>query len=170
MIRLKCSTFSIILFISLFIYCGGGITPSPPEGFGRWAEDCSGFALAINQSDFDSRPFMGHQTNQRCDLHLCDDKGEIIKTFFQDRKVDGAPSVIDSMIYLKNQDCIIIYIYLLGTGTVKKENITISTGTIQTLGIIDVMKYTGSDRYIISYCNGKSLEWDFQNSKIKIGD
>ena len=157
---------SAVYSLPLFLFCGGGIEPSTPTGFGAWADDCSQMVVAVNQSDFDNRLFMNHSTNERCDLHLCDSTGNIIKTFFRGRQVGGAPSVIDSLEFNKSGGQIIIYTKRLGTGLVRKERLTLSDESIETIEEFPVWNCCGT--LVTAYCNGKGIVWKYGATWIEV--
>jgi hypothetical protein len=147
------------------------IEPIDPSGFGAWADDCSGIAVAVNQKDYDSGFLRDHETNQRYDLHLCNTNGDIIKTIFSGRKVDDFPSSIDSIDYDNSKGSIIIYSGTYGTKPiVKKEKINLLDLTTEVLEVIDdYKKWPGrSSQGDLSICDGKSIGWNSVRNWIEV--
>ena len=159
----------LILILFLLIHCGG-ISPVDPTGFGVWSEDCTAIAVAVNQEDFDGRPLMNHSTNERCDLYLCDSTGEKTAILFTSRTVDGHPTRIDSLEYNAEEGYIVIYSLLYGTGTIKKEKITIAGKKIEPLDTIDVMDWGISQTIVSAPCNSRCITWDYEKKWIVIGE
>ena len=153
----------------ILIHCTGSITSGDPTGFGVWTEDCRSIGVAVNQADFDGRMFMNHETNQRCDLHLCDSTGKIIKTLFSSRYADDHPTRIDSIAFSTGQDTLIFWSLLYGTGTVKKEKISLSDGTITELETIDVLDWSSKSMITSAPCNGRCIKWNHATSWISVG-
>jgi hypothetical protein len=162
--------FFIYSVCTLFIFVNcGGIEPDDPTGFGTWADDCSGIAVALNRQDWDSRPLMDHETNMRSDLYLCDTNGVILETLFTERKVDGGESSIDSLEYYKSYGYIIVYSVLYGKGQIKKEKIYLSNKVIELVEYIDGVNWsTYSSRHDLSKCNGKSISWNSVSRWIEV--
>jgi hypothetical protein len=154
------------LFIGLFLSCGG-IVPTDPTGFGVWSDDCAKMAVAVNRADYDNRPLMGHNTNERCDLDICDTNGIVIKTLFADRKTGGIPSVIDSLLFLNSKDTIYVYTKLYGTGTVRKERISTITGNVEQMEDMETINWPLISHYESGACNGNKITWDQSRNWIK---
>lgn len=155
-----------VYLISMISGCSR-ISESDPTGFGRWSDDCSGIALAVNKADWDGGLFMNHETNERCDLYICDTNGKVIRTVFTERKVDGAPSSIDSLVYDKMDGYITLYSKLYGTGKVKKEVVNLTDLSIGLVEYIDVLNwYTGYQN--MHHCNGKDINWNYELKWIEI--
>lgn len=164
--RLKRYTIaSIVLAVLIYITCGD-IKPLDPVGFGVWVGSCDTIAVAVNQADYDSRLFMNHETNQRCDLHLCDRNGKIKKTVFTERKVGGSPSIIDSLEYNKPGGFIIIYTKRLGTGLVRKERYDLSDESITM--IEEFVVWNCCYRNDTVYCDGRGLFWNVNTHWVEV--
>ena len=153
--------------ICVFAFCGG-VAPSDPTGFGKWADDCSGIAVAVNHEDWDSRLFANHGANERTDLHLCDTNGTIVTTLYTSRKVDGGDNAIDSLEYSKSSGYIMVYSLLYGKGKIKKEKITIATKAIEFIEYIDIDTNWHAYRRDLTKCNGKSISWNYGTKWIEV--
>jgi len=135
------------------------INPADPSGFGQWDTDCGGIAVVVNQKDWDSGLFMNHETNQRYDLHLCDTSGNIIRTIFSGRTIDGSEASADSIEYNINKGYIVVFSTIYGTGNVKMERIDLSTlAVIESVTIDNNGLYHGHNDMD---CNGKTISWDY---------
>lgn len=157
---------STLLLSFLSMTCGN-IKPMDPEGFGVWNSDCSAIAVAVNQADFDGRLFMNHEINERCNLFLCDTNGHIMKTIFNNRKVGGSGSIIDSLNFNKTGDTLIIYTKRMGTGLVRKEKCSLSSESIETVEEFDVWNY-GANYYDTVFCDSRGVHWNQELQWIEI--
>jgi hypothetical protein len=92
----------LVCAIMAFLSCGS-VTPMTPTGIAAWADDCSAMACAINKYDWDGRIAMDHETNQRCDLALFDEKGNRTQTLYSDRKSGGYESKIEDLYFMKSR-------------------------------------------------------------------
>ena len=160
---------SVFIASVLFLIRCGGISPSDPTGFGVWSGDCRTIAVAVNREDYDNRPLMNHATNERCALYLCDSTGKVIRVLFESRTVDGNPTRIDSLEFNEEEDNIIVYSVLYGTGKVKKEKITISTGIIEEVATIETIDWGITHTLISAPCDSRCIKWNYETKWITIG-
>jgi hypothetical protein len=168
--HLKRLLISVICVSTAFLTCGGGIEKMDPTGFGVGADDCSGIAVAVNQADWDGRPLMNHETNERCDLYLCDTNGTILTTLFSARKVDGNPSVIDSLFYDKSNGYVYVYTKMYGTGLLKMERVNLADKTIEALGEMDIIDWPLLSNFKSQPCNGRVVRWNAETNWIEVGN
>jgi len=84
------------------------------------------------------------------------------------RIVDGAPSKLDSILYTKSQNYIVIYSKLYGTGIVKKEKINLTNSMIEETEEIDVSNWPILSHLNSTVCNGKLISWNASLSWIEI--
>lgn len=144
------------------------VEPMNPEGFGRWADDCSGIAVAVNQHDWVSGLTSNHRTNERYDLFLCNTSGDIVTTIFSGRKIDDVPSRIDSVDYVKSKGYIIIYSTVFHTSSnMQKEKINLSDLTIDILDGTNSMP-TNYQQDDLSICEGKHVHWNKDRKWIEV--
>jgi hypothetical protein len=98
----------VILSTALMLQCGAGIEPQDPVGIAVWSDDRSEIACAINKSDYDSRIFKDHPTNERYDLVIYDSVGNPIKTIFSDRHRKDGTGAVASLFYMKTKGYILM--------------------------------------------------------------
>ena len=133
-----------------------------PQGFGVWSDDCTRIAVVVNKADWNSRLFMSHEINQRYDLYLCDFEGNIIRQIFSSRKINGIESSVESLIYNKSENYIIVETLLYGTGRRQIEKISTIDDKIE---IIDLDLSSHSNKYL---CSGKIISWNQSTKWIEI--
>ncbi|HEX2957185.1 MAG TPA: hypothetical protein VHO70_10145 [Chitinispirillaceae bacterium] len=121
----------LIVVFSMFTGCGR-VEPADPTGIAVWADDCSEIACAINKADWDGRLFMNHETNERYDVALYDDKGIHLKTIVSDRTIDGFASSVEEIYYMKTKGYILIKTLMYNCGGRRWERIS-SDGKITTM-------------------------------------
>ncbi len=114
----------LIIFMCMFVQCGG-IETSDPSGIAVWADDCSEIACAINKADWDGRLFMNHETNERYDIALYNDKGSKIKTILSERTIDGFTSSVEEIYYMKTRGYILIKTLMYNCGGRRWERISL---------------------------------------------
>lgn len=164
--------FSILLvctFVLLISSCSR-IEPMDPSGFGVWADDCSGIAVAVNLKDYNYGLLNDYETNGRYDLNLCNTNGDVVKTIFTGRKIDGGSTSIDSLDYNISKGCIIIYSRAGSTKLIyKKEKVNLSDLSIEELEVINTKIWPiPISQDGLTSCGGKSIHWNSDRDWIEV--